>query len=281
MNASQKHFLSVKDFSVSGEIFELYKDHDLDMLITTPKPKTEDLGRYYESDDYISHTDGKRTLFEKTYQFIKNIALGKKVKLINSLSKEKGHLLDIGAGTGDFLTRASQDKWNITGIEPSEKAKAIASKKGLVLLGDSKDLANQAFDVITMWHVLEHVPDLDFQIKELKRLLKPDGHIIIAVPNFNSYDAKHYGNFWAAYDVPRHLWHFSKTAIRKLFEKEALQLIEILPMEFDAYYVSLLSEKYKSGKMNFMKAFFTGLRSNGKARANSEYSSHIYVIKNA
>ena len=281
MDVSQKHFLSVKDCSVSGEIFELYKDENLDMLITTPKPKPEDLGRYYESDDYISHTDGKRSVFEKMYHFIKNIALNNKIKLINSLSENKGNLLDVGAGTGDFLLRAKQDNWNTTGAEPSEKARDIAAKKDISLFENTAALENNSFDVITMWHVLEHVSDLDFQIKELKRLLKPNGHIIIAVPNFNSYDAKYYGAFWAAFDVPRHLWHFSKTAIKKLFENENMHLEKILPMQFDAFYVSLLSEKYKTGKMNFAKAFMIGLRSNAKPKQNFEYSSHIYVIKNA
>ncbi|GAW89335.1 class I SAM-dependent methyltransferase [Flavobacterium psychrophilum] len=132
-----------------------------------------------------------------------------------------------------------------------------------------------------MWHVLEHVPDLENQIKLLKRLLKPNGTIIIAVPNYKSFDAKYYGEFWAAYDVPRHLWHFSKTAIEKLFANENMKLIKILPMIFDSFYVSLLSEKYKNGKMNFIKAFYIGLKSNMKAKRNLEYSSHIYVIKNS
>ncbi len=235
---------------------------------------------YYESDDYISHTDGKRSLFEKAYHFIKVIALKNKLNLINGLNSEKGNLLDIGAGTGDFLTVAKNNGWNIKGIEPSEKAKSIAIQKGVSFAESINNLESHSFDVITMWHVLEHVPDLENQIRELKRLLKPNGTIIIAVPNFNSYDAKHYGIFWAAYDVPRHLWHFSKTAIKLLFEKEGMKLEKILPMKFDAFYVSLLSEKYKSGKMNFFNAFLIGLRSNIKAKANFEFSSHIYVIKN-
>jgi 2-polyprenyl-3-methyl-5-hydroxy-6-metoxy-1,4-benzoquinol methylase len=131
-----------------------------------------------------------------------------------------------------------------------------------------------------MWHVLEHVPDLENQIKELKRLIKPTGTVIIAVPNFKSYDASYYSNFWAAYDVPIHLWHFSKTAIKKLFAKQNLELVKVLPMKFDSFYVSLLSEKYKTKKMNFIKAFFIGLKSNWKGNQNSEYSSHIYVLKN-
>jgi len=277
----KKTFLSVIDYSVSGEIFELKYDNELDLLITHPQPKADQLPKYYESDDYISHTDGKRSLFEKAYHFVKNIALKNKTDLIESLQKDKGSLLDIGAGTGDFIIAAQQKGWNVTGFEPSEKAKSIAIQKGVSFCEKTQDLPNDSFDVITMWHVLEHVPDPEKQIAELKRLIKPTGTILIAVPNFNSFDAKHYGKFWAAYDVPRHLFHFSKTAIRKLFENENVDLIKILPMKFDAFYVSLLSEKYKTGKMNYINAVLIGLKSNWKARSNSEYSSHIYVLKNA
>lgn len=274
------HFLNVKDHSVSQETFELLHDKDLDMLITHPQPSLDKLPSYYESVDYISHTDGNKSLFEKMYQFVKSIALKNKLNLINSES-QRGKILDIGAGVGDFLSVAKKDGWEIIGVEPSEKAKAIAKNKGVTFVESLNDLENNSFDVITMWHVLEHVPDLENQIKDLKRLIKPSGTIIIAVPNFNSFDAKYYGSFWAAYDVPIHLWHFSKTAIKKLFAKENLELQKVLPMKFDSFYVSLLSEKYKTGKMNFIKAFFIGLRSNWAARQNMEYSSHIYVLKNA
>jgi 2-polyprenyl-3-methyl-5-hydroxy-6-metoxy-1,4-benzoquinol methylase len=276
-----KHFLSVKDHSVSQETFDLYYDETLDMLITHPQPSLENLGKYYESVDYISHTDSKRSLFEKAYHFVKGIALKNKLNLINSLQPQKGHILDIGAGTGDFLLVAKNNGWQTVGIEPSEKAIAIAIKKGIAFVDQTKNLESHFFDVITMWHVLEHVPDLDFQIKELKRLLKPNGTLIVAVPNFKSFDANHYGKFWAAYDVPIHFWHFSKTAIKTLFEKEQMQLEKVLPMKFDSFYVSLLSEKYKNRKMNYIKAFFVGLQSNWKARRSLEYSSHIYVLKNS
>lgn len=277
--SNNKLFMQVKDFSVSQENFDLLRNEELDMLVTSPQPSLEKLPSYYESDDYISHTDGKRSLFEKMYHIVKNIALQNKLKLINSQSL-KGNLLDIGAGTGDFLVVAKNNGWKITGIEPGEKPKAIAVNKGVSFANDLSELESNSFDIITMWHVLEHVPNLDFQIKELKRLLKPDGTILIAVPNFNSFDANYYGKFWAAFDVPRHLWHFSKTAIDKLFSKENLQLIQVVPMKFDSFYVSLLSEKYKNGKMNFLKAFWIGWKSNRYGSRNNEYSSHIYVIKN-
>ena len=280
MNLSNtKHYLNVKDYSVSQETFELLHDEELDMLITHPQPSLEKLPSYYESVDYISHTDGNKSLFEKMYQFVKSIALKNKLKLINSQST-KGRILDIGAGVGDFLSVAKNDGWQTIGIEPSEKAKAIAINKGVSFVENLSELESNSFDVITMWHVLEHVPDLENQIKELKRLIKPSGTVIIAVPNFKSYDASHYGIFWAAYDIPIHLWHFSKTAIQKLFAKEKLELVKVLPMKFDSFYVSLLSEKYKTGKMNFIKAFYVGLKSNWKGNQNSEYSSHIYILKN-
>jgi 2-polyprenyl-3-methyl-5-hydroxy-6-metoxy-1,4-benzoquinol methylase len=268
MNLSNtKHFLNVKDYSVSQETFELLHDEELDMLITHPQPSLEKLPSYYESLDYISHTDGNKSLFEKMYQFVKSIALKTKLILINSESP-KGRILDIGAGVGDFLSVCKNDGWQTIGIEPSEKAKAIAINKGVSFVENLSELESNSFDIITMWHVLEHVPDLEHQIKELKRLIKPTGTVIIAVPNFKSFDAIH-------------LWHFSKTAIKKLFVKENLELVKVLPMKFDSFYVSLLSEKYKTGKMNFIKAFYIGLKSNWKGNQNSEYSSHIYVLKNA
>jgi 2-polyprenyl-3-methyl-5-hydroxy-6-metoxy-1,4-benzoquinol methylase len=250
------------------------------MLLTFPKPSPDQLPNYYESADYISHTDGKRSVFEKLYHVIKSIALKNKVKLINSHS-EKGTLLDIGAGTGDFLVVAQKEGWQTQGIEPSPTAKAIAINKGVIFADSLSDFQDNSFDVITMWHVLEHVPNLEEYLSELKRLIKPNGTIFIAVPNFKSFDAEYYGKYWAAYDTPRHLWHFSKNSIQKLAGEFKLQLQEVLPMKFDSFYVSLLSEKYKNGRMNFIRAFFVGWKSNLNGNSTKEYSSHIYVIKNS
>ena len=275
-----KSFITVKDFSVSGESFSLLLNEEYQILKTHPQPTLDRLGSYYEFEDYISHTDGKRTMFEKMYHFIKRKAIRDKVKLINSYQPIKGRILDIGAGTGDFLLECKNQNWDILGIEPNDKAKEIAVGKGIKFGNTIEKLESNSFDVITMWHVLEHVPDVEHQVAELKRLLKPSGTIIIAVPNFKSYDAKYYKEFWAAYDVPRHLWHFSKTAIEKLFDKQNMNLEDIKPMWFDSFYVSLLSEKYKSGKMNFISGFFIGLISNVSGLFKKEFSSHIYVLKN-
>ena len=274
-------FIKVKDHSVSKESFDLLLDEDLQLLKTFPQPTLDKLPSYYESEDYISHTDSKRTLFEKLYHLVKTKALKNKVNLISNENPQKGKLLDIGAGTGDFLNQAKQSGWNCIGIEPNDKARNIAVLKGVSFTTTLEALEANSFDVITMWHVLEHVPDLENQIKILKRLLKPSGTIIIAVPNYKSFDAKHYKSFWAAYDVPRHLWHFSKLSIQKLFKKEGLKLKKVMPMWFDSFYVCLLSEKYKSGKMNFIKGFFYGFLSNCSGVLKKEYSSHIYVIKNS
>ena len=274
--------LKVKDHSVSGENFELRYNDELEMLETFPQPSIEKLPEYYKSEDYISHTDSKRNTFEKMYHLIKGIALKKKLKLINEVSESGKRILDVGCGTGDFLEVAATNGWSISGIEPNEKARAIANKKTKNSIYNADQLLkfeNKSFDVITLWHVLEHLPNLDEHFAIFKNLLKPDGTLIIAVPNFQSYDAKLYKEFWAAFDVPRHLWHFSQASIKQLSGKIDLNLVRTVPMKFDAFYVSLLSEKYKSGHMNFIKGFWNGWRSNGKARSTGEYSSLIYILK--
>lgn len=266
------------DHTITKEEFELHFYKKYEILETKPKSCIEELDKYYESEDYISHTDSKRSVFEKIYQVVKKYAINKKVSLITSLHKGTGNLLDIGAGTGDFLFHAKKNSWKISGVEPNDNARKLAASKNIDLDTNTSIYNDHSFDVITMWHVLEHVPDIEKQIKELKRLLTHTGKLVIAVPNFKSYDAQFYKEFWAAYDVPRHLWHFSKNGIKNIFEEQDFILEQILPMKFDAYYVSLLSEKYKNQKMNFFRAFWIGFLSNIKGRRSQEFSSHIYVF---
>lgn len=275
-------YLKVKDHSVSGEEFQLIFNEDTEILETFPAPNEDQLSKYYKSEDYISHTDSKRNLFERVYHIIRSRALKKKLRLINSFGNESKQLLDVGCGTGDFLKIALTDGWTVTGIEPNEQARKIANVKtnqNVFEIDHLDNLKEHSFDVITLWHVLEHLPKLDTHIQLFRKLLKPNGLLIIAVPNYKSYDAAHYKEFWAAYDVPRHLWHFSRKSINKLFQKENFTLIKTIPLIFDAYYVSLLSEKYKTGYMNPLKAFWVGLKSNYRARHNNDYSSLIYVLK--
>ena len=212
---------------------------------------------------------------------VRNYTTKQKVKLINSFSTTNKSVLDIGSGTGDFLLACKQNGWSIDGVEPNNRAnKETRSKTGTEISKDISELDNKQYDVITMWHVLEHVPNLNEYLLVLKKILKPDGVLVVAVPNHKSYDATYYKEFWAAYDVPRHLWHFSRLSIDKLFQLTNMKVTKTLPMKFDSFYVSLLSEKYKTGKSNFIKAFYIGLQSNLKARSSKEYSSIIYVIKN-
>lgn len=276
--------ITVKDYSVSGEEFQLVFDEVLEMYKTEPQPSLDKLPSYYQSEDYISHTDTKRNLFEKIYHWVRSYMLSKKMAIVSQYTKsDSQRVLDIGCGTGDFLKMAQEYKWNIAGVEPDQSARKIASEKtGMEIQNNDwlNEIPDHSFDAVTMWHVLEHVPNLETQIATLKKIVKPNGTIFIAVPNFKSHDANHYKEKWAAFDVPRHLWHFSQKSIKGLFEKENMKVVKILPMKFDAYYVSLLSEKHKTGKMNPIKAFYRGFVSNFKAIATSEYSSLIYVIKN-
>ena len=275
-------YLSLKDHSVSGEDFQLVYNESLDLLETFPQPKSDKLPEYYKSEDYISHTDAKRNLFERAYHIIKSISLKRKLKLINSFSFTEKNLLDVGCGTGDFLKVAKDDSWSVSGIELNAEARKIANEKTSNSVFEIEQLLKfkpQSFDVISLWHVLEHLPKLDEHIVVFEKLLKPDGVLIIAVPNYKSYDALHYKNYWAAFDVPRHLWHFSQTSISKLMTNVNMNVVKTLPMKFDAFYVCLLSEKYKSGFMNPIKGFWFGLLSNFKAMKTKEYSSLIYIIK--
>ena len=280
------HYLTCKDYTVSNKKFDLLYHSALEMLETFPQPKAEELSGYYESEDYISHTDSKKSAIDKLYQIVKKIALASKLERINSFKTADKNLLDVGCGTGDFLLTCKNNGWKVIGIEPNAKAKISAENKltgasASEIYSEINQLKPEAqFDVITLWHVLEHVPDLDHYIEKLKSKLKPEGVLIVAVPNFKSYDASYYKQFWAAYDVPRHLWHFSKKSIQGLFAKHKMNVVKISPMLFDSFYVSLLSEKNKNGKSNFLKAFYVGLLSNIKAMRTKEYSSLIYVIKN-
>lgn len=277
---AKKIYLTVKDYTVSKETFGLYRDAKYDMLITFPKPSKEELSKYYESEDYISHSNKKNGLISFIYQIVRSFTLKNKLNIIEHFQKDKGTLLDIGAGTGHFLDLAQKNNWSVTGIEPNDGAKQTAAKKGIPFIENIQNLPSESYDVITMWHVLEHVFDLDEQINELKRVLKPNGVLLIAVPNFRSFDAKYYKQFWAAFDVPRHLWHFSKKSIKVLFQEKEMKVVEIIPMKWDAFYVSLMSEKYKRGYMNFFKAIYVGFKSNYKAKRRCQYSSLIYIIKN-
>jgi len=261
-------------------VFDLVLDSSREILITTPQPAPEDLAGYYQSQAYISHSNTQKGIVPFLYGLVQKWSLKNKINLINSLSNHKGTLLDIGAGTGNFCETSKQNSWDVYGVEPSQKAREVAAKKNIFLHQSIEDFTGQQFDVVTLWHVLEHLPDLENTITAIQKLLKPNGVLLVAVPNYNSFDAKHYKGFWAAYDVPRHLWHFSQKSMSKLFS-ENMKLLKTKPMIFDSFYVSLLSEKYKTGNSFAIKALWIGFLSNIRALSTKEYSSLIYCFKKA
>ena len=272
-------FLETRDYAVSGEVFSLKHDVDLDMLITEPRP--DDITRYYQSNSYISHTDSFETLSDRLYHLVKKYMLWKKCRLMERYTGGSGKVLDIGSGTGDFLRMARKRNWKIAGVEPNPLARGLANEKQVQLYRDIQEVEGYDYDAITLWHTLEHLPDLDAYITRFKQHLTTEGVILVAVPNFKSLDAKIYKEYWAAYDVPRHLWHFSQAAIQEIFERHGLKIQKRMPLLFDAYYIAMLSEQYKNGRNRYFRAFFNGLRSNLAAFTSSEYSSLLYVIKRA
>ncbi len=276
-------YLNCKDYTVSKEVFQITRCNDCSFLFTNPRPIQAEIGKYYQSEDYISHSNTKKGIFNKLYQYIRNITIDQKLSVISHYVS-RGTLLDIGCGTGEFLNYCNSKGWETIGIEPGTEARNNAIKNYSLAVHEESyinTIENDSFDVITLWHVLEHVHELNNRVGELARIIKDNGILIIAVPNHTSYDANKYKEFWAAYDLPRHLYHFSPKTITQLFKKNQLDLIKILPMKFDSYYVSMLSEKYKTGKLNYLKAAAMGLLSNMNAgrRNTNSYSSQIYIFK--
>jgi 2-polyprenyl-3-methyl-5-hydroxy-6-metoxy-1,4-benzoquinol methylase len=279
-------FLVCKDYTVSQQEFQIQRCVDCNFKFTSPRPEDAELGKYYKAEDYVSHSDTKKGLVNKLYHGVRSYTLIKKLQLVIQHAKLKsGKILDYGAGTGAFLNTCKTNKWDALGIEPDETARKVMNDKFSITSFPSLEEAKRStlfsgFDAITAWHVLEHVPDLKETIAVLKGALKDKGIFIVAVPNPESNDAKHYKQFWAAYDLPRHLWHFEPKAITKLFSDNGFKLEKTLPMVFDSFYVSMLSEKYKTGSISLIKAFTRGLISNIKAnKTGKEFSSQIYTFR--
>lgn len=269
---------------MSGAVFPLYKCHQCSGIFTQDIPDQSAIGAYYASDNYISHSDTQQGLINRLYHIVRKRTLLAKRSLLQSVTgKSKGIVADIGCGTGAFLQTMKAAGWDITGLEPDETARKNARDLSGIEALPSPELFNlpqQHFDAITMWHVLEHVHQLHEYLNQIKLLLKDTGKFIVAVPNYTSYDAQHYQANWAAYDVPRHLYHFSPESIRLIVAKHGMKLTGIIPMWFDSFYVSMLSEQYKNGKGNILKALLIGLISNLKAVFNKQKcSSIIYIIE--
>ena len=268
--------LTVKDYLLTGQSFDLLADKEWDMLCTHPIP--DDLEKFYASKAYKPHQHNSRSMLDWLYNFIRNRNYKYKYNLIKSYHPKAQSILDYGTATGEFLNYMQQKHFSVSGIEPNKDARNIANKNLDNKVKVSLQEENEKYDIISLWHVLEHVVEVETLIVQLRQRLKPEGKMLIAVPNFKSYDARHYQNYWAAYDVPRHVWHFSPLSIEKLFAKHGLRVITQKPLYFDSFYVSLLSESYKYGKKRYFSGFLNGLKSNLKARKNGQYSSLVYII---
>jgi 2-polyprenyl-3-methyl-5-hydroxy-6-metoxy-1,4-benzoquinol methylase len=278
-------FISCRDHAVSHETFQIIQCLNCSLLLTSPRPANNELGRYYVSSNYISHQKKAQTFLDRIYLLVRQFTLKWKLKLIENNSLHSNRmLLDFGCGTGEFIRVAKSYRWQTTGVEPSSKARqeALPEISQDILPTLQEINSDVKFDVITLWHVLEHIPDLNDTLHQLKSRLNEHGTLFIAVPNHSSNDGNHYKENWAGYDVPRHLWHFDRHSMKNLIEKNSLVVRKIIPMRLDAYYVAMLSEKYQhNGKLTIpllIRAMFNASRSNNLAKQDMQYSSLIYVV---
>ena len=268
--------LSVVDHNVSNDVFTISRCSDCGFLFTDPIPSKETIGKYYKSDNYISHSGTKKGLINSVYHIVRNYQISKKEQLISALTNKK-KLLDIGCGTGEFVQFCKEKGWQVFGTEPDTKTRSRVQIERVYSDIWAQKLSKETFSVVTMWHVLEHVYELNYSLKKIVSLIEKNGFLVVAVPNHDSFDAKKYKENWVAYDVPIHLHHFRKEDIKNLCAKHDLKLISVKPLIFDAFYISLLSEQKKNGNVLF--GFINGLISNIKAKKNKNYSSLIYILK--
>jgi 2-polyprenyl-3-methyl-5-hydroxy-6-metoxy-1,4-benzoquinol methylase len=282
-NIVDESLLQCKDLSVSGEMFDICVCRNCLFAATLPQPTPDEIRKYYQTADYVSHSETTRGIVNKLYHIVRKKNTKDKLKLVNRLSTPGADLLDVGCGTGYFLSVCKQDGWKVEGVELNDLARTTAETRIYQPVFHSLDvlaLTGKKFDVITLWHVFEHLFDINNTFNQLKHLLKPGGRLILALPNPTAADAGYYKEYWAAYDVPRHLSHFSPKSVALLVEKHRMKIKKTIPMKFDAFYISMLSEGLKGrGKMSaLLRGFRQGCRSNRIARKDGNYSSLIYVL---
>jgi SAM-dependent methyltransferase len=283
-SAALQPVLEAKDFTVTGERFGIWECSACSGRFTQDVPDESHIWKYYRSREYISHSNTREGLVNRLYHLARNFSMRQKQHWIRRhTGKTAGSILDIGCGTGTFLHAMKKAGWQVTGIEPEETAREGACKLyGLDPLPAAElfTLPPGSFDAITLWHVLEHVHALHDYLKQIRLLLRPKGTLFLALPNFTSPDAQYYGEYWAAYDVPRHLYHFSPASIERLAALEGFHIRQQIPMPFDAFYVSLLSERYRHGSTRYLQGFRQGLRSYRHAlRHPDKGSSIVYVLE--
>ncbi len=276
--------LRCRDHFFSNEEFEIFRCVLCGFIFTQDHPDEISAGRYYESDEYVSHNDTSAGFSNMLYKLSRKIMLVKKRKLILKLTGIKtGKLLDIGSGSGHFLHEMKNAGWDITGIEINEKVRTISEKKfNLTVISPANmhSVETGSFDCITLWHVLEHFHDPFSYAREIYRLLKPGGICIAAMPNSDSFDAHYYLSSWAAYDVPRHLWHFNPDTFEKFCHKAGLHLMRMASLPLDVFYISILSEKYRGNKFYFFTGMIKGAWFSIRSLfSKNKASSLIYILK--
>jgi 2-polyprenyl-3-methyl-5-hydroxy-6-metoxy-1,4-benzoquinol methylase len=280
-NTSFLPFLEVEDYFLSHEIFSIQECNSCRFKFVSPRPDTAVIGKYYQSDEYISHDAGHTDLLSSVYKLARVISISNKYKIVRKFASG-GKLLDIGCGTGEFLKYCQAKGFEVLGVEPSDKARSFAQSKNMVHVFDQLESLSESdgtFNCITMWHVLEHIHNLNDLILNVSKRLRPDGVFVVAVPNSNSWDARYYKKYWAAYDVPRHLYHFTKETLQQLASKHGFEILKIYPQNLDAYYVSMLSEKYKSGQTNYVRSLLHGFWSNWYAKKPGiGHSSQVFLL---
>ena len=279
-----KQLMTCTDFSASHEQFELHTCEACGFVFTQDAPTGQALDAYYETPDYISHSDTRRGLINKAYHAVRSYMLGNKARLvIRESHRPKGRLLDIGTGTGYFANAMLQRGWQVEAVERNAAARQFARQRFGIEVQPETALdayAPGSFDVVTLWHVMEHLQALDATWEQARRLLGERGVLIVAAPNCASYDARRYGPYWAAYDVPRHLWHFAPATIQPLASRHGFAMAARYPMPFDAFYISMLSEKYRGSRHPFAKGLCAGaLAWLHAAGAKEQSSSMIYVFR--
>lgn len=279
MKKQEKTF-RVKDHFLSNEFFSLTYVQNTAMFVTSPKPDEDKMASYYESSRYLSHQKTGNDFFSKAYFFSRQFTTSLKIRMISSLFSKPGKVLDVGSGTGELLTALKNKGWNVKGIEPNKAAKQTAFDKGISHEHSLGEVEKNSLDLVVFWHSLEHVYALNNTLNEVKKILKPTGILMVACPNHESWDAKYYGNFWAAWDVPRHLSHFSSKSLNIILKPQGFKLVRKSPLFLDAIYVSILSEKIKKGKLVFLKGLIVGVVSNLAGFFTKNYSSHVYFFKN-
>lgn len=276
--------ISLRDHSLTGESFTLSRCVSCEALLTNPRPGESEIGKYYDFPEYVSHRDDAPGFINTLYQQARKWTTSRKVALLNRVigraAKRPYKLLDYGCGTGFFLRAARDAGWQVAGVEVNAQARAVASQRtGQTIAPGLPELPPETYDVISLWHVLEHIHQLDATVADLLSRLAPEGTLLVAVPNPLALDARHYSGWWAAFDVPRHLYHFTPQSIARLMERHGARVMEQIGQPLDSFYISLLSEKYKTGSA--LTGWLNGLRSLVSARQSGNYSSMLYVIRRA